>query len=151
MADANKIVDALNDLITASYDAEKGYKESAEDVKDARLKSWFKEYAQQRYDFGHELKGEIAQLGGKVDKGTSLTGDAHRLWIDIKSALAGQDEKAVIGEVIRGEESSLSSYDDVLKHETLPASTRTVVTRQRSQIQAALSKVRELKAAFAAS
>lgn len=149
MADADKIIDALNDLITTNYDAERGYKESAEDVKDARLKSWFREYAQQRYDFGHELKAEISQLGGTPDKGTSLAADAHRMWIDIKSAVSGNNEKAVIDEVIRGENTAVEQYDEVLQHDALTASARTVVQRQRSQIQAALGKLQELKGAFA--
>ena len=148
--DNKAIIDAINDLITVNYDGERGYKEAAGDVTDARLKSWFREYAQQRYDFGHELKGELSQLGGTPDKGTSLASDIHRIFIDLKSAIAGNDEKAVINECIRGEENAIERYDKVLKHEALPASARTVVSRQRNQIQAALGKMQDLKTAFAA-
>ena len=147
--DNKQIADAVNDLITVNYDGEKGYKESAEDVKDARLKSWFREYAQQRYDFGHELKGELSQIGATPDKGTSIAADIHRIFIDLKSAVAGNDEAAVINECIRGEENAVERYDKVLAHEALPASTRTVVARQRNQIQAALGKMQDLKKAFA--
>ncbi len=149
MSDQNKAVDALNKLIAANYDAERGYKESAEDVKDARLKSWFNEYAQQRYDFGHELKTEIQQLGGKPEKGTTLAADAHRVWIDLKSAIAGNDENAVLNEVIRGEKSAIERYDEVLAETTLPANCRSVVSRQRTQILAALGKIQELQRSFA--
>lgn len=147
--DSKDIADAINDLITVNYDSERGYKEAAEDVTDARLKSWFKEYAQQRYDFGHELKAELSQVGGTPDKGTSVGADIHRIWIDLKSAVAGNDEKAVINECIRGEKNAIERYDKVLEHESLPASTRTVVARQRNQIQAALGKVEGLKTTFA--
>ena len=150
MTDNTDIIKSLNKLLTTNYDAEKGYKESAEDVQDSRLKSWFREYAQQRYDFGHEIKAELSQLGGQPDKGTSLKADAHRMWIDIKSAIAGNNESAVLDEVIRGEEDAIESYDEVLNHAGLPAGTRNVVSRQRSQIQAAITKVRELKATFTA-
>jgi len=149
MADHSEIIDNLNKLIAANYDAERGYKESAEDVSDSRLKSWFKEYSQQRYDFGHELKSEISQLGGKPEKGTTLKADAHRLWIDIKSAIAGNDEEAVINEVIRGEKDFLERYTEVLNDTQLPMSTQTVVSRQKSQVQAALSKMEHLKTTFA--
>ena len=147
--DNKAIIDAINDLITVNYDGERGYKESAEDVTDARLKAWFREYAQQRYDFGHELKSELTQLGGKPDKGTSIGADIHRIFIDLKSAIAGNDEKAVINECIRGEENAIERYDKVLNMSELPASARTVVARQRNQIQAALGKIQELKKAFA--
>ncbi len=147
--DTNKeIAHAVNDLITVNYDGERGYKEAAEDVKDARLKSWFREYAQQRYDFGHELKGELSQLGEAPDKGTSVAADIHRIWIDLKAAVAGNDETAVLNEVIRGEENAIERYDKVLGHNALPATTRTVVARQRNQIQAAHGKIQDLKNTF---
>ncbi len=149
--DNNKeIVDAINDLITVNYDGERGYKEAAEDVTDARLKSWFREYAQQRYDFGHELKGELSQLGATPDKGTSVAADIHRIWIDLKAAIAGNDEAAVLNEVIRGEENAIERYDKVLEHNALPATARTVIARQRNQIQAALGKIMDLKKTFTA-
>ena len=147
--DNKAIIDAVNDLITVNYDGERGYKEAAEDVTDARLKAWFKEYAQQRYDFGHELKSELAVLGGKPDKGTSLKADIHRIFIDLKSAIAGNDEAAVIDECIRGEENAIERYDKALQHDALPANVRTVVARQRNQIQAALGKIQDLKKTFA--
>lgn len=143
-----EIASAVNDLITVNYDGERGYKEAADDVTDARLKSWFREYAQQRYDFGHELKGELSQLGATPDKGTSVAADIHRIWIDLKSAIAGNDEAAVLNEVVRGEENAIERYDAVLAHNALPATTRTVVARQRNQIQAALGKIQDLKATF---
>ena len=150
MTDNKDIVDALNNLITTNYDRERGYKEAAGDVTDGRLKSWFNEYAQQSYDFGHEIKAEIKVLGGEPDKGTSLAADAHRVWIDLKSAIAGNDEAAVIDEAIRGEENAVSRYQDVLNEGSLPATTRTVVARQKGQIEAALSKMQQLKSTFAA-
>ena len=149
MDNYEEVADAINDLITVNYDGEKGYKEAAEDVTDARLKSWFREYAQQRYDFGHELKGELSQIGATPDKGTSLAADAHRLWIDLKAAIAGNDEAAVLDEVIRGESNAISRYDKVLAHNALPATARTVIARQRNQIMTAHQKVEELKRTFA--
>ena len=149
MDNNSEITDAINDLITVNYDGERGYKESAEDVNDARLKSWFREYAQQRYDFGHELKGELSQLGATPDKGTSLAADVHRMWIDLKAAVAGNDEAAVLDEVIRGERNAIERYDKVLEHNALPASARTVISRQRNQIMAALGKIEDLKRTFA--
>jgi len=138
-------VKALNKLITTLYDGEKGYKESAEDVENTALKTRFRTLAQQRYDFGHEIKPFIKQLGGEVEKGSSLAADAHRVWIDLKSAVTGQDEEAVLNEVIRGEESAVKAYDEVLQDNMLPAAARTTITNQRNQIQATLNDMRRLE------
>ena len=149
MATHSTTVDNLNKLIATNYDGERGYKEAAEDVKDSRLQAWFREYAQQRYDFGHELKAEIGQLGGDVEKGTTLAADAHRLFLDIKGFIAGNSEEAVLEEVIRGEKTAIERYGEVLADGALPASTRTVVARQKSQIESALGKIQELERTFA--
>ena len=41
----------LNELLEKNYDAEKGYKKAAEIVDSPKLKSFFEEQAQNRYDF----------------------------------------------------------------------------------------------------
>lgn len=151
MTQNEELAEALQRLITTNYDAERGYKESAEDVDDARLKSWFREYAQQRYQFGHELKAEMNLTGEAPEKGTSVSADLHRMWIDIKSAISNNDEAAVLREVIRGEESALKTYDEVLEHNALPMSTRSIISRHRTQIAAAIEKVKQLQAEFSGS
>lgn len=138
-------VSALNKLITTLYDGEKGYKEAAEDVDNTALKSRFLSLAQQRYDFGHEIKPFIKQLGGEVDKGTSFAADAHRVWIDLKAAVTGSDEEAVLNEVIRGEESAVNAYKEVLTDNELPASARTTITNQLNKIQTALADMRRME------
>ncbi|NJC26828.1 ferritin-like domain-containing protein [Neolewinella antarctica] len=145
MSTNSKQVDALNKLITTLYDGEEGYKEAATDVENVALKTRFRSLAQQRYDFGHELKPFFDVLGGKVDKGSSLAAGAHRIWIDLKTAVVGNDDAAVLAEVVRGEESALESYSEVLAHNDLPAAARTTITAQRDKIQTALNEMRKMK------
>ena len=78
----------LNALLEKTYDAEKGFKKAAENVENPALKNYFQTKAQQRYDFGHELKSEIKSYGQDVDKGGSLIGDAHRAWMDVKKVFS---------------------------------------------------------------
>jgi len=73
----------LNNLLEKTYDAEKGFKKAAENVQNSALKNYFNQKAQERYEFGHELKGEIKSFNQDVDKGGSLVGDAHRAWMDV--------------------------------------------------------------------
>ena len=145
MSANSKQVTALNKLITTLYDGEKGYKEAADDADSASLKTRFQGLAQQRYDFGHEIKPFIKQLGGEVDKGSSLAAGAHRIWIDLKTAVTGNDDEAVLNEVIRGEESAVNAYKEVLTDNDLPVAARTTVTNQLNKIQAALQDMRQLE------
>ena len=135
----------LNDILEKTYDAEKGYKDAADRVDNPRLKSWFTEKAQERYDFGHQLKAEIQSYGETPDKGGSVTGTLHRTWLNIKSVF-GDTEERVIEEAIRGEKSSIEEYDEVLTETTLPDSTRTLLRNQRNQIQTGLTKLEQLEA-----
>ena len=145
MSANSKQVDALNKLITTLYDGENGYKEAAEDVENTALKTRFQSLAQQRYDFGHEIKPFIQQLGGEVKKGGSVAANVHRVWIDLKSAVTGQDEEAILNEVIRGEESAVETYQEVLKDNDLPVAARTTITNQLNKIQAVLNDMRRLE------
>ena len=142
-------VDLLNKLITTLYDGENGYKEAAEDVDNTTLATRFRSLAQQRYDFGHEIKPYITQLGGTVDKGGSAAASLHRVWIDLKTAVAGNDEAAVLNECIRGEESAVETYQEVLADDDFPSVARTTVTNQLNKISASLSEIRSLAGTYA--
>lgn len=138
-------VKSLNKLITTLYDGENGYKESAKNVENTALKTRFLNLAQQRYDFGHAIKPFIKQLGGTVDKGGSLSGDLHRVWMDIKSTVSTQDEEAILEEIVRGEEVALKAYNEVLEQTDLPAAARETITEQRNKIQAVTADMRRLE------
>ncbi|MEH6408308.1 MAG: PA2169 family four-helix-bundle protein, partial [Leeuwenhoekiella sp.] len=75
MSYSEKIADKLNELLEKNYDAEAGYKNAAEKVHSTSLKGYFTSRAQDRYNFGHELKEEIRSFGKDPKKGTSVAGD----------------------------------------------------------------------------
>lgn len=135
----------LNDLLEKNYDAEKGYKFAAEKVKNTKLKSFFSERAQERYDFGHELKSEIRNFGEKPEKGTSLKGDIHRSWMNLKTTFSSDKEEALLEEAIRGEKSAVEEYNEVLEDENIPESTKDLLMKQRNAIIATLDKEKELE------
>jgi uncharacterized protein (TIGR02284 family) len=141
-------IDHLNLLLVRSYDAEKGYKKASEDVENVLLKNFLDKHSQQRYEFGHQLKAEVRNLGGEPQDGTSLLGDIHRAWIDFRSALATKDELAVLDECERGEDTAIKNYEEVLADTTLPESTRTLLMKQRDLIAEAVQKIKTLKLTF---
>lgn len=140
-----EVGEKLNDLLEKTYDAEKGFKKAAENTDNPSLKSYFSGKAQQRYDFGHALKSEIKSFGQEVDKGDSLTGKAHRAWMDVKALFSSDDEEAMLEEAIRGEKSSVEEYEDVLKETSLPSSTSTLLRSQKQAIESGLSTIKSLE------
>lgn len=144
--DNKNIIDKLNHLIKRNYDAEYGYKDAVEDVNDPQLQTMFKAYEEQRYRFGHELKGEIQNLGGEVNKkGTTLAGDIHRKWMDLKAAISNHNEEAILEECRRGEMTSWEDYNEALSLENLPASTYMILKDHKAKIDESLYQIMELK------
>ncbi|RMB58501.1 PA2169 family four-helix-bundle protein [Dokdonia sinensis] len=145
MSYTEKVSNRLNDLLTKNYDAEAGYKQAAEKVSNPKLKNFFNQRAKERYDFGHELKSEIKSFGQEPEKGTSFTGDAHRTWIDIKTAFSSDKDEAVLEEAIRGEKAAVAEYNEVLSETSLPPSTANLITKERDSVQNALNNVKSLE------
>ncbi|WP_370000092.1 PA2169 family four-helix-bundle protein [Winogradskyella sp.] len=135
----------LNALLEKTYDAEKGFKKAAENVENPSLKSYFKNKAQERYNFGHELKKEIRSFNQDVDKGGSLTGTAHRAWMDVKSLFSNDDEESMLEEAIRGEKAAVNEYDEVIKETSLPLSTKSILQSQKNIINDGLNRINKLE------
>lgn len=130
-----KVINKLNHLLNRSYDAEKGYTEAANHISSASLNRWMQENGLQRYRFGHELKTEIKSLGGTPNKGTTLMGEMHQLWMDFKSKLTDNDEIGMLNEAIRGEETALEDYESTIAETTLPLETKILLEDQRGSIK----------------
>lgn len=135
----------LNDLLEKTFDAEKGYKKAAENTDNLGLKSYFERKSKERYDFGHELKTEIAKFGEEPDKGGSVTGAMHRAWMDTKAFFSADDAESMLEESIRGEKAAVEEYESVLKDTSLPTSTKTLLTKQMNNIKIDLDKIEKLE------
>ena len=149
--DKSKCINELNNLLTRTYDAEAGYKDAAANSQNANLASMFKNNAEQRYNFGHEIKECIKHLGGKPDKGQSIEGKIHQTWMDIRSSVASNDDLAVLKEVDRGEANALETYNEVLANlpKDLPGYDR--IDAQKRQIETLQGQVKGLINNFAKS
>ena len=146
MADNDNVISTLNNLIETCKDGQEGFRQAAEGVKNGELKMLFSTYSQQRAQFAGELQNEVRRLGGEPEKSGSTVGALHHGWINIKSALTGGDEGAVISECERGEDSSVRNYEDALKGE-LPGHIRDLVERQFALVTEAHDRIRALERA----
>ncbi|GGW89083.1 ferritin-like domain-containing protein [Salegentibacter mishustinae] len=142
---SEKVSGKLNALLEKNNDAEKGYKYAAENAKDPQLKAFFSERAQERYDFSHELETEIRDFGENPEKGSSLAGDAHRTWMNLKSSLSSNKDEAAMEEAVRGEQVAADEYEDVLKDPDIPPTTANLLLKQKNGIVAALNKLKSME------
>ena len=137
----------LNNLIETLKDGQEGFKQAAEGVSNPNLKSLFRDYSQQRSRFAAALQGE-ARSHGDTDPETSgsATGALHRGWINLKSAITGGDEHAILAECERGEDSAVDEYKKALEDGLTP-SAQELVSRQFADIKAAHDRIRSLRGA----
>lgn len=116
MTDLNKeAISVLNDLIETSKDGQEGFKSCAEDVKDQQLKTFFAQRSADCATAAAELQAQVRQLGGDPETSTSVAGDLHRRWVDVKSIFTGKDDKAILNEAERGEDHALKAYKEALE------------------------------------
>jgi uncharacterized protein (TIGR02284 family) len=140
---SKEAVSTLNDLIETLKDGKNGFETAASDVKDARVKAVFQEFAQQRSQLTSELQSEVRKLGGDPETSGSASASMHRGWMNIKSALGG-GEKSILNEAERGEDIAVQSYEKALS-QNLPADVSSVVRRQYDQVKQAHDRVRDLR------
>jgi uncharacterized protein (TIGR02284 family) len=93
------------------------------------------------------LQNEVLRLGGDPEKAGSVAATLHRGWINMKSAVTGEDENAVLAECERGEDSAVANYKDALADENLPSDVRSIIERQYAQVQEAHDRIRNLERA----
>lgn len=138
------VISTLNGLIETNKDGQNGFKEAAEGVQNSELKSAFYDFSQQRSQFAGELQTAVRDLGGDPENAGSVSGALHRGWINIKSAVTGQDDTAILNEAERGEDAAKKAYKDALEEE-LPANVRAIIERQSTAINAAHDKVKAMR------
>ncbi len=140
-----QLINGLNALLTRNYDSEKGYQTAKDNVENISLEAFFNQKIAQRYQFGHEIKDLLSMLGGKPDKGTSITGDLHRGWMNLKGVLSMNTAEEILEEVERGEETCLEDYDTFLRENEMPVEVRQVISRQRNYIAKTLNRIEQLE------
>jgi len=134
----------LNDLIETSKNGEKGFQAAAEDTKNPDLRTRFTKHAQECAAAATELQSIVVQLGEKPEDSGSVMGAVHRGWVNLKSAVAGRTDLAILEECERGEDVAKKQYADAL-NETLPAEIRAVVQRQYDGLLRNHNEVRALR------
>lgn len=142
--DKSDIVSTLNDLIETSKDGEEGFRQCAENVTDLELKSYFNSRAERCATAVAELQDLVEAYGGKPETTSSVSGALHRRWVDVKAAITGKNDEAVLEECERGEDVAKARYQKALA-ENLPDDVRALVERQYQGVMQNHDQVKSLR------
>jgi uncharacterized protein (TIGR02284 family) len=115
-------------------------------ARDAELKALFQAFAEQRAEIAAELQGELALLGAHAHKSGTVAGALHQGWTQIKSAVTGGSDKALIAECERGEEVTSEHFEEALGQD-LPPGLQALVRRQLMALKEARDRIRALEVA----
>lgn len=141
----DKLVNSLQEILQKNYDAEKGLKEVMLKTDSQPLKKWLQHKAVERSGFANEIDSELRKLGAEPRESGSFTGSAHRVWIDVKTALASNKDEAIFEECIRGDKASVDEYNKQLKEPYMSGAVVPVLTHQRAKVEKALSTFKRLE------
>ncbi|MES2535772.1 MAG: PA2169 family four-helix-bundle protein [Pseudomonadota bacterium] len=146
--DNDDVISTLNDLIETCKDGQEGFRTCADDASDAKLKSIFTDRAQKCAQAAEELQTLVRARGGNPETTSSVSAALHRRWVDIKSAVLGKDDEAILNECERGEDVAVSSYRNALDKD-LPPEIRNVVERQYQGVLKNHDMVKSLRDQYA--
>lgn len=144
MAD-NKDIATLNTLIATLIDSVDGYEKSAGDIRDPGIAKMFTSRAEERRKVVTNLQDAVRTAGGDPEDDGSLTAGAHRAFINLKEAVTGKDDQAIVNEVERGEDYLKSKFQSALEEVDLSAAARTAVQSAWTSVRAGHDEMSQLK------
>jgi len=145
MASDNKGVDTLESLTTTLIDSVNGYRDAAQNAEGTKFQELFRRNADERSRIVEELRTEIRRLGGDAPDDGSLLGTTHQRFLDLKAAVTGRDDKAIINEVERGEDHLKEKFEAALNSQDIAAESRTVIERAYQSVRQGHDQISSLK------
>lgn len=138
-----EVITTLNDLIETCRDGINGFRTAAEGVHSPIAKEVFLSRVHLIEKGLGDLDAAVQRLGGEPIAHGHPAAPVHRAWINIKSAVTAGDDKAIIDEVVRGEEVAVQHYRDALA-KPMPADIRAMVEMQERGTELNLERARAL-------
>ena len=138
-------ISTLNSLIATTLDSVEGYTEASKEIEGDRLGSLFVARASERRQVATNLQAEVRRLGGEPSQGGTALGGAHRLFVNLKAAVVGQDKQAVVNEVERGEDHIKAKFEDALKDNELSQPVRAAIEDGYRSVREGHDQMRDIK------
>ena len=137
-------ITVLNGLIEAALDSAQGYSDAAKSATSPRFKTLFERRAMTRRQLTAELQSEVRGLGGTPEDEVTIMASAHRMFVNLKNALAGS-EQGIVDEVEAGEDHIKARFEAALQREQFSAPVKDVVSRLYAGIKADHDQMRDIK------
>ncbi len=138
-------VSVLNGLIETTLDSMKGYEDAAKDAESTQYATMFADFARDRAKVATDLQNQVRSLGGEPELDSSMLAAAHRTFMDLKQAITGKDDKAIIQEVERGEDHIKAKFEDAMKDGDLTSATQAAITEAFASVREGHDKMSALK------
>lgn len=145
MADSSTEITTLNTLTATLIDSVTGYRDAAEHVESGQFKTLFGKFADDRSQCVEMLREQVAMLSGQPEGDGSFMGKTHQRFLDLKAAITGRNDKAIIDEVERGEDYLKEKFETVLKDAELSPASRTVVEQAFTSVRQGHDQMSNLK------
>ena len=145
MADRQDEISTLNSLISTTIDSITGYEDAASNSEGGRFQQMFRDRSNERQRVVEDLRSEVRRLGGEPEEGGSFMGKTHQRWLDLKAAVTGRDDQAIINEVERGEDYLKEKFEEALDGDKLTGDSRSAVERCYQSVRAGHDQISQLK------
>ena len=139
MANDNKNV--IN-LINSLHDAQKGFSDMGEHLKNPQYKTHFLEEARVRGSYATELERAVNRTtDANVHETGSAAGAMHRTWGNVKAAV-GAGDHSLLETAEQGEDAAKKAYKDALDDTTISDTLRALIAQQAEHIKMSHDLVR---------
>jgi len=145
MSITKETISGLKSLLEKNIDAVKGFKSAAKIAKNDTLSNFLQQKSEQRNLFAVQLSNIILKHGGNSNIQSTYKGAAHRIWMDISTAISSNNDEAVLDACETGERASVKEYDQFLDNHPMPAEIRNLLAGQRKLIGMTLRKIIQLE------
>jgi uncharacterized protein (TIGR02284 family) len=134
--DIKNIEDRMKQIIEKNEDSVMGFEKATENAKELGIKKYFEQRAEKRRLFIKTLHNATPalQTGDREIEG-SVKGTMHRAWMDTKAFFSGDNDEAMLEESVRGDQSAISEYNEILTDSMVPHRLREIIREQRDEIQ----------------
>jgi uncharacterized protein (TIGR02284 family) len=137
-------IGTLRELIAVRRDSEQGFRACAEHASSERLRAIFLIHARGCTRAIRELQSLIRQVGEDPHRRAMSSGATHRGWLNLRAALARNEDGAILDECERGASRILEVYRNALD-DPLPDFVRGVVLRQFEGVMSDHDQIRDLR------
>jgi uncharacterized protein (TIGR02284 family) len=141
----NAGVGTLETLTTTLIDSVNGYRDAAQNAEGTKFQELFRRNADERSRIVEELRSEIRRLGGNAPDDGSFLGATHQRFLDLKAAVTGRDDTAIINEVERGEDYLKEKFEAALGATDTAPETRMVIERAYQSVRQGHDQISSLK------